>query len=212
MTKSGSETISVPTTPTETVVVATKATETIVIGTGATAVVVASLTATIAGGTYDATDTVALTFTNAGVAGSPVTVTYTLGGGETATTIAAGLVALIKANAVLQAANVSASNASSAVITITQQGVIGNSTTWTATVTETGGGTETVTFSPVNGVPTGGAGVVGSALSGGSGPVIPVNNFVWHRRCSSQAFWYGKPVMVDYPTLAEMVNQGAEIQ
>ena len=212
MTKSGSETISVPTTPTETVVVATKATETIVIGTGATAVVVASLTATIAGGTYDATDTVALTFTNAGVAGSPVTVTYTLGGGETATTIAAGLVALIKANAVLQAANVSASNASSAVITITQQGVIGNSTTWTATVTETGGGTETVTFSPVNGVPTGGAGVVGSALSGGSGPVIPVNNFVWHRRASSQAFWYGKPVMVDYPTLAEMVNQGAEIQ
>jgi hypothetical protein len=121
----------------------------------------ASATATIGGSNFEAGDQVSLTFNNPAGIGFPVTVTYTLGSSETATTIATGLKALINANAVLSAANFTASSAG-AVLTLSQQGNVGNSTTLLAVVTPigtstsltssvTGTGNETVAIAPGSG-------------------------------------------------------------
>lgn len=125
----------------------------------------ASIQATIGGTTFNATDTVALTFANTSEVSFPVTVTYTLGAGESATTVAAGLKALINANATLTAAVVAANNVAG-VLTITQSGRIGNATQITALVTPTGGGNETVTLSPVSGFMAGGTGTPGINFTG----------------------------------------------
>ena len=71
-------------------------------------------TATI-GGTITTADTVSITFTSAGITGSPVTVTYTVKAADTTALIAAGLAALINANAALAAAQVTAAASASVV-------------------------------------------------------------------------------------------------
>jgi hypothetical protein len=202
----GSETITITTTPTETIVVATKATETVVINNTP-----ASVVATIVASAPMATDTVALTFTNAGVTGLPVTKTYTLVGADSATVIAAGLVALINGDTTLQDADIAATNLAG-VITITQQGVIGNSTVVSAVVTETGGGTETVTFTPSNGHMGGGAGGSSGLLSGGTGPIFATNNFEFAPSNGGiSAFLFGQPYELGYDVLTQMVAQGMPI-
>jgi hypothetical protein len=105
-------------------------------------------TATIGGSVFDSGDTVSLTFSNASLSGFPVTVTHTLGAGETATTIATALTALINANAALAAASITAASALG-VITLTE--VIGN---------------ETATLNPVSGTLSGGAGTQGIVFAG----------------------------------------------
>lgn len=114
-------------------------------------------TATIGGTTLNSGDAVSLTLTNAAVAGFPVTVSHTLGAGETTTTVAAALASAINADTTLAAAHVTATS-SAAVITVSQLGSVGNSTVLTAAVTGTGN--ETVTFSPSTGALSGG-GLVG---------------------------------------------------
>lgn len=128
-------------------------------------VVAATATATIGGTVFDNGDTVALTFNNSQVSGLPVAITYAVGAGSSASIIAAGLVALINANATLGAANISAANVA-AVITISHKGLIGNSTTLEEAVT--GSGNETVTFNPGTGQLGGGSGVAG--VWGGGAP------------------------------------------
>lgn len=123
----------------------------------------ASATATIAGSVFTSSDTVALTFTNFGVTGFPVTVTHTLGAGESATTIASALVTLITGNATLSAASVGASSAAG-VVTVTQSGAIGNATVLSAIITGTGN--ETVTFNPSSGQLSGGTGTPGINFTG----------------------------------------------
>ena len=59
--------------------------------------VVTLIVATIAGAVFTAADTVSLLFVNSSVPGFPVLVIYTLGAGESATTIATGLKNLINA-------------------------------------------------------------------------------------------------------------------
>ena len=142
----------------------------------------ASVAATIGGSVFNATDVVALTFTNIDEVSFPVTVTYTLGAGESATSIAVGLKALINANATLTAAVVAATNVLG-VLTITQAGRIANSTTVSAVVTPTGGGNETVTFAPVGGTMTGGTGqpginFLGTPLAYNGGGNLPQPNGV----------------------------------
>src|SRR5487761_1012981 len=127
------------------------------------ALVNASATATIGGSVFTAGDTVALTFENTSVAGFPVTVTHTLGAGESATSIATALATLINGNATLTDASVSSSSAA-AVLTVEQQGAIGNATALVAAITGTGN--ETVTFSPVSGTLAGGAGTPGIVFTG----------------------------------------------
>jgi hypothetical protein len=202
----GSETITVTATPTTTAVTASLATESILIGN-----VPATVVATIVSSAPAATDTVALTFTNAGVPTLPVTKTYTLVGADSATTIAAGLVALINGDTNLQKANISATNLLG-VITISQEGVIGNSTVVTAVVTETGGGTETVTFTPSNGHMGGGSGSASGNMAGGTGPIIAANNFEFAMGNSQvQAFFYGQPYSLGYDVITAMVQQGMPV-
>ena len=193
---------------TETLAYINTATETMTVSSGTTPIAAATATATI-GGTIQATDTVALTLTNAGLTGLPITVTYTVAGGNTTTTIAAALVALINANAVLQAAGIYAENAA-AVITVYSEGTIGNATVLSAAV---GGSspTETVTLAPTNGHLSGGAGTIGNAFTGGSGPVIPYNNFNFSKHSSTFSMWGGKPVTIGYDVLQDMVNQGMPV-
>jgi hypothetical protein len=136
----------------------------------------ASITATIGGTVFHTGDTVALTFNNTQIAGFPITVTYTLGAGESTTTIATGLKNLVNANATLANVNITATSAL-AVVTISQSGaVIGQVTNLTDAVTGTGNETvafnplsgnmtpasnETITLAPSDGQLSGGAGVVG---------------------------------------------------
>ena len=136
----------------------------------------ASITATIGGTVFHTGDTVALTFNNTQIAGFPITVTYTLGAGESTTTIATGLKNLINANSTLANVNITATSAA-AVVTISQAGaVIGQVTALTDAITGTGNETvafnplsgdmtpvsnETVTLNPSDGQLSGGAGVVG---------------------------------------------------
>ena len=98
----------------------------------------ASITATIGGTVFHTGDTVALTFNNTQIAGFPITVTYTLGAGESTTTIATGLKNLINANSTLANVNITATSAA-AVVTISQAGaVIGQVTALTDAITGTG--------------------------------------------------------------------------
>jgi hypothetical protein len=127
------------------------------------AVANASIVATIAGGSFVSTDTVNIQFVNTGIPGFPVTVIYTLGAGESATTVATGLKNLINANATLAAANVAATSALG-VLTITQQGSIGNATSLTSVIT--GSGSETVTYNPASGALAGGTGAPGIVFTG----------------------------------------------
>jgi hypothetical protein len=128
-----------------------------------TALASATATVTIAGGAFNSTDTVSLSFLNFGIQGFPVTVVYTLGGAETATTVATGLKNLINANATLAGAGLTALSALG-VLTISQQGAIANSTQITSTITGTG--SETVAFNPTNGILTGGTGTPGITFTG----------------------------------------------
>lgn len=123
----------------------------------------ATATATIGGTIFVPGDQVSLTFNNFASIGFPQTVTYTLGSSETALTIAAGLAALINANTTLAAAALTAS-VIGAVITIAQQGNIGNSTTVVSAVSPIGSNTGLV--SSVNG--TGNETVAIAAIGPGS--------------------------------------------
>jgi hypothetical protein len=122
-----------------------------------TAVTNATITATVGGSTLTSGDTVNLVFNNPGVNGLPVTVTYTLGAGETTTTIATGLKNAINNNTTLSASSITATSSTNN-IPISQPGSIGNQTLITEFVT--GVGNETITFN--------GAGLTGQ-MSGGAG-------------------------------------------
>jgi hypothetical protein len=127
------------------------------------ALVNATVQATVAGAAFNAGDTVSLTFVNSSVTGLPITVLYTVVGGDTATTVATALTNLINANATLAAANISAASALG-VLTISQQGAIGNNTMLLGVVTGTG--SETVTFNPASGQMSGGTGTPGIVFAG----------------------------------------------
>lgn len=132
---------------------------------GSASVLPATATATIGGSSFVSGDVVALTFLNPAlsITGSfPISVSHTLGSGETATTIATALAAAVIANAALAAANLTATSAG-AVITFDHQGSIGNQTSVVSGVTGTGN--ETVTFAPTSGNLAGGQGTFG-AFSG----------------------------------------------
>ena len=99
---------------------------------GSATVVAATATITILSALFNTGGTITLVFTNPALSaldptGFPVSVTYTIGPGDTNTTIAAGLNALINANTVLSANNLT-STVLSNVITASHQGTIGNQT------------------------------------------------------------------------------------
>lgn len=105
---------------------------------GSTPVVAATATATIGGTAFLAGDVVSLTFENPSLESFPVSVSHTLGAGETATTIATALKNAINANTTLSNANLTATSALG-VVTASHSGSIGNQTTMIYSV----GGTQT---------------------------------------------------------------------
>ena len=109
---------------------------------------VATGTATIQGSSFISGDKVGLTFYNSGFAGFPVTLSYTLGAGESATSIAAALNTLINANASLIAAKLT-STVAAGIITISQ--AIGNETVAFSSINLSGG---TGTYGAFTGTPT----------------------------------------------------------
>ncbi len=111
------------------------------------------------GGTVTPTDTVALTFTNTDIADFPVTVTYTVVSGDTLATIAAGLAALVNADATLDANHLTASS-TGATVAVEHLGVVGNDTV----LSDTPGSTETVALEPLSGDLSGGVGYPGPVL------------------------------------------------
>jgi len=129
---------------------------------GSAPVLPASATATIGGATFNAADVITIDILNPALSPPfPVSISYTVVGGDTAATVAAALNALINANATLIAANVT-STVLGAVLTIHHQGTIGNQTYLVGAVTT---GSETITFAPTSGDLSGGQGTFG-AFSG----------------------------------------------
>ena len=169
----------------------------------------ATITGTVATG-----DILNLVFDADYLPGDTHTVSHTALLGETTTTLATNLAAAINADAVMVEAGITATSATN-VIMIGYQAAAGQlrfsesvspgseTITWTTAPTETltlaSDATETVTFSN-DGV-----------LSGGAGPVYATSNFEWSRHSSVQSFWYGKPYLLDYSYLTELVNQGQPI-
>lgn len=93
-----------------------------------------SIVAQVTGTVLSAADTIGIKFSDPSVIGLPLTVTYTLGAGETTTSIATGLKNLINANSTLAGLGIAAT-ASTSNITITG---IKNSTQETSIATGTG--------------------------------------------------------------------------
>ena len=122
-------------------------------------VVAATATATIGGSVFNSGDVVNLIFLNIFLADFPVTVSHTLGSGETATTIATALTTAINANSALAAEHLTATSVGPA-IAISQLGSIGNSTNMTYGTAGTGN--ETITFNPSSAYLAGGAGQYGA--------------------------------------------------
>lgn len=166
-------------------------------------------------GTVVAADKLNITVTNTAIAGGSATISYTAVLADTTTTVAAGLAAAVNASQPLQAAGISATSLSNVVsfafqpqngaITFSQSVSPGSetitlSTTPTEVCTVATLATEAFTFSPSSG-----------ALSGGSGPVIPTNNFTYGNNGQTQSFWYGQPVTLGYDVISQMVAQGLPI-
>jgi hypothetical protein len=111
----------------------------------------AALTVTL-GGTATAADTLTATLTSSAIAGSPLSVTYTAPVGCTLASNAAGLAALINANAALRAAGISAL-AAAAVVSIYQPTALSPQATLTVSKTGiesiTGGAGSTTTIGGV---------------------------------------------------------------
>jgi hypothetical protein len=99
------------------------------------------------GGSTTIGDKLTLTMTSSAIAGSPVSVTYTVTASDTLNSIASNLAASLNSYTVLSAAGISAS-ASLAVVTLTSTSSLNPSPVWTGSSAGlTAAGTETVTIS-----------------------------------------------------------------
>jgi hypothetical protein len=114
-----------------------------------TSAVSGTITATVSAPTVTTGDTVSLTFTNSNLGNNPVTVTYNVGGADTAATITSGLIAQINANSDLAAAGLTATTGSNSnVFNLIDSGTSQAQTT--ITQSETGSATESITLSSAN--------------------------------------------------------------
>ncbi len=115
----------------------------------------ATATVTIGGSVFMAGDVIVLDILNEFLSPPfPVSISHTLGAGETASTIASALNTALNANAACIANNIS-STVAGAVLTVAHQGSIGNATNLAGAVTPVATGNETITFAPTNGFLTG---------------------------------------------------------
>jgi len=151
----------------------------------------ATATATI-GGTVTAGTTVSLVLTQNQLPNGAVTYTYDVLSGDTLASIAEGLASLVAADPVAQSFGIYATT-DEAVLTVNWPGPAGNF----AVLTGSASADETVTTNPANGV-----------LSGGTGPIIPTQNFEVQWAGSTLVFWQGMPQQVSHQILSTMIAQG----
>lgn len=152
----------------------------------------ATASATI-GGTVTTSSTVYLTVTQAQLPGGALTYTYTVVSGDTLATIAEGLASLINNDQTNAAVFGIFATTNEAVVTVNWPGPCGNF----GVLTGGASAGETVTTSPSNG-----------DMSGGTGPIIPTQNFEVQWQGSTLVYWAGQPAQVDYQLLSTMIVQG----
>jgi hypothetical protein len=157
----------------------------------------ASVTLTVTG-TITNGNTPNITLTNATFPGGVISFTYTVVTADTTTTVAEGIAKLINDSGIgdqygLRADLSGTSNPN--VVQIYHNGPVGNSTVATTATP----GTLTLTLSN------------SGVMSGGSGPVIPYQNFPFTWSGSTLNLWYGNPVNLGADLVSAMVTQGMPI-
>lgn len=167
-------------------------------------------TATIAG-TITTSEVVSVTITGAGISGGAATASYTIQGGDTtATHVATGLAAAINAKSEFVAAGITATPAA-AVVSIAVPAAVGP-VTFTrgqgANTTNTlGGGPTSTTTKGAEPTET----AVETAMSGGSGPVIPTRAFKFMYGSSLLSFQKGEPRIVTTDLLKALLSASSPI-
>jgi uncharacterized protein len=166
------------------------------------------------GGSKTTGDTLSLTFTSAGITGSPVALPYVVLSGDTLTTIATAFKNAVNANAALAAAGIAATS-SGMVVTVTSNDL---DVIPVITDTSTGSPTETLTIASPSAV-TGGTltalytGILGnqiklSILPGSSSSKVNVLLTAWAGK--SQEFYVGLPnTSAFWATLSSTLSGGA---
>jgi phage tail sheath gpL-like len=141
-------------------------------------------------GTEATGDTVSITFSGKLFASS-VVVSVTSVSGDSDQTIAEKLGAAINANSTLEGFGVEASTDSGTAgqVDVVWPGPLGSFVTMTPHTT----GAETFTT---------------TQISGGSGPIIPSDNFQFMNNGGIVRLWKGRRVTLDSPTLTTLVNGG----
>lgn len=160
----------------------------------------ATATITVSDTAINSGDTLSVAVTNnilkpINAGSNTVTVTVTVGGSDTATTLAEKIAKALNDNSVLQQFGAFA-DAAAAVVTLTWPGPIGNFSTVAGS--HSGGATESLSPSS-------------QSMSGGAGWIMPYDNFTFQFGTSAMQFWIGKPVILDYTSLSLLVSQAQPI-
>ena len=151
--------------------------------------------AAVIGGTITVGDTVTVNIANPVLGTAPVAVTYTVVTGDTIDTLGYGLAQALNTNATLgRFGFFGQHDPATHALNIGQMSAVGNYTVLTESVS--GAATETVTL---------------TQMSGGAGPVTPVENFIFSDGHNIRSYWFGVPVQVNYATLTALVTQGQPV-
>src|ERR1700678_2015943 len=155
-----------------------------------------SLTVT---GSLTAGDTLTVSVALGTFPGASASASYVTVAGDPPTTMAEGIANAINNTSALVAAGFSAGlggEGEAAEVVVSGPGTVGNLGTLSATVSGT---TETITVAN------------SGAFAGGSGPVIATNNFSFGYNGQLQDYQYGKPYLLGFDLITQMVNQGMPI-
>ena len=148
----------------------------------------------VVGGTLAAGDVVTVAITNPVLGSGAIDIAYTVTATDTAASIAYELAQGIMANATLQRFGFSAeADPLTDALLVYQASAVGNFSV--LAFSTTGAETGTVT-----------------QMTGGAGPVTPVENFIFTTGTSPRSYWFGVPVDVNYQTLKALVAQGQPVQ
>ena len=142
-------------------------------------------------GTVASGDVISLELAN-GVLNPSVKVSYTATSTDTLATIAANLAAQINANSTLRSFGFWADDNGDGEVKVYQRGPVGNFTVLTPSTTEG----ETFTT---------------AQMTGGSGPIVPLSNFIYTNAGVVRDYWYGLPFKPSYYELSNMVAQGLPV-
>jgi hypothetical protein len=153
--------------------------------------VAATATATIAG-TVALNDSLTLTITHGSFTGGSLSKTILAATGDTVSNLAEKFCNAFNQDAQCEAFGITLT-ALLGVITVNWPGPLGNVAVLSRVI---GVGAETITFAPV-----------GGAMSGGSGPIYPYDNFQEYYNGSVINFRAGQPYFADFPLLQQLISE-----